>query len=162
MLKSRPHFLPAAAPLLRCVWTNPETKMTRSQFAILLTLCAAMSLTGSFGAVYLLQGETVEAQAKDPELLRARRFELVDGKGKVRASLGLDTKGNTELVLRAAGYKARIRGGVAAEMATPLIGSAVWKKLFGWRSETPGLIGVADIPINLPPLKGLGFGTASR
>ena len=59
--------------------------MTRTQFAALLMVCAVMSLGGSFGAVFLLQGGDVEAQgSEDPKVLRAQKFELVDGKGRGR------------------------------------------------------------------------------
>lgn len=67
----------------------------------ILVLCAAAFLGGTFGGVIstqLLLPRPVEAQK--PNGVNAEEFLLLDAKGKARAGLGLDAKGEVGLVLR--------------------------------------------------------------
>ena len=69
-----------------------------------------------FGLVVLIGGRlwhpaTVAAQAKEPavaEVVRARRFEMVDAAGKARAVLSVLPDGRTGLLLVDAGGKGRV------------------------------------------------------
>ncbi|MDH4305468.1 MAG: hypothetical protein OEV53_15540 [Nitrospira sp.] len=67
----------------------------------LLLLCTAAFLGGVLGgalSVQWLVPKSVEAQS--PNGVNAEEFLLLDAKGKARAGLGLDAKGEVGLVLR--------------------------------------------------------------
>lgn len=67
----------------------------------MLVLCAAAFLGGIIGGILstqVLAPKSVEAQK--PNGVNAEEFLLLDSKGKARAGLGLDAKGEVGLVLR--------------------------------------------------------------
>jgi hypothetical protein len=66
--------------------------MNRKQFVIALAVMGVMSLAGSFGAVYMLQGGPVNAAADN--VVSGSEFRLVDGKGKLRSLMTVDKEGD--------------------------------------------------------------------
>jgi hypothetical protein len=73
-------------------FTSERIQMNRKQFVIALAVMGAMSLAGSFGAVYLLQGEPVQAAADS--IVTGSEFRLVDGNGKLRTLITVDKEGD--------------------------------------------------------------------
>jgi hypothetical protein len=80
--------------------------MNTKQFLAALSVIAVMSLAGSFSAVYLLQGEPVQAQ--DKKAVTGSEYRLVDGNGKLRSLLSVDKNNNVLFTLLDANEKVRM------------------------------------------------------
>ncbi|HEY3397972.1 MAG TPA: hypothetical protein VGM19_09985 [Armatimonadota bacterium] len=76
--------------------------MTKSQFRILIVLTVVSGFLGGAVSNLLLRGAPVAAQmaeAKAPDAVRAKTFEVVDDQGNVCARLGVDEEGGSSLDL---------------------------------------------------------------
>lgn len=72
--------------------------MTRKQFFLTLSVAIISGVLGGALSVWFLMPQSVLAQEGVPELIEAREFRVVDGEGRIRARLGHDTYGSTQLL----------------------------------------------------------------
>src|SRR5687768_5420434 len=89
MFNCRPRMFNGAGQINSISERNP---MNRKQFVIALAVMGVMSLAGSFGAIYMLQGGPVNAAADN--VVSGSEFRLVDGKGKLRSLMTVDKEGD--------------------------------------------------------------------
>lgn len=73
-------------------------------------------------AVFVLLGVTAQQTASQPEVLRARRIEVVDAAGRQRIGLGVAADGISHLSLRDAGGQIRTMLGVAPDGSGSALG----------------------------------------
>lgn len=119
--------------------------MNRKQFVVALAVMGFMSLAGSFGAVYMLQGDTVHAA--DNGVVSGSEFRLVDKNGKLRTLLTVGDDGDVLMTMLDAKENVRLSQTVGNDGSAALvINSAGGKPRMSLTSggDQPGAFTVFD------------------
>jgi hypothetical protein len=113
--------------------------MTSRQFRVLMVLTVVSGLLGGAGSNLLLQGGPAVAQAGGAvqEVVRAKRFEVVDDQGKRRAALGLTADGSPAFWLYDATGKTRVELHVLPDGSTDLLLYDAAGERRAWLGLTP-------------------------
>ncbi len=93
--------------------------MSRNQFVVTLSLATFCGLLGGLLGVWLFMPPQVLAQNSDPstEVITAGMFRVMDGDGKIRASLGVGPTGAAYLAI--SDEAAQLRTGLAVYQGNP-------------------------------------------
>jgi hypothetical protein len=119
--------------------------MNRKQFVVALAVMGFMSLAGSFGAVFLLQGETVHAA--DDGVVKGSEFRLMDSNGKLRSLISVGDNGDVLFTMLDAKENVRLSQTVGNDGSAALVINAAGGKprmSLTSSAEQPGAFTVFD------------------